>query len=161
MEGAGGRFPCRRPRLRGDRRWGKAPPLSDSISVTISSSASAIRLARARSPVQYTAFRRRSMSDTGRETVTRWADKEDSGRTGWCGPSGMGWLMGACVCGMLVRKHLSQRASASTAWRTPTTRSCATVSDRFATVCDTIPSTLLSGTQQLPYLSAPTRLTRE
>ena len=52
VEWTGERFPCRRPRLRGDTRWGKAPPLPSSIWVTISLTASATRTARGRSSVQ-------------------------------------------------------------------------------------------------------------
>jgi hypothetical protein len=86
VEWIGGRSPCRRPRLRGDTRWGKAPPLISSIWVTISSIASATRPARGRSSVQYTAFRRRSMSGVGRETVTRCFCEGGDGSIGWCIP---------------------------------------------------------------------------
>ena len=52
VEWIGEYFCCRRPRLRGETRWGKVPPLASSIWVTISSSALAIRPARGRSSVQ-------------------------------------------------------------------------------------------------------------
>ena len=79
----GERCPCRRPTFRGAIRRGKAPPFTSSIWATMSSIASATRATRGRCPVQYTAFRRRSMSGEGREMVTRCFSEWGERRTVW------------------------------------------------------------------------------
>lgn len=89
MMGEGGRLRGRLPALSGASRPGNGPPLACSIAVTLSSIASTMICARVRCAVQYTAFRRRSTSGTGSETVTRCLEGVGSDRA----DDGISWVL--------------------------------------------------------------------